>query len=215
MKRDAAHAVMAPHVLQRMAWVQQWWMARGFTYVALPWMAPEDCMAHTRPPQADDRDPSTCVGPLVASGEQSFLWLDAEGALPPAEHGYIGWTPCFRREQYDTWHHHYFLKAELFVPQSGPCLPAHPWDLTTLVQAAAQCLQALHAQEHPNAPCPPITRMPQGHGAIDLNLAGNEVGSYGIRPRLGEGTYAYGTALAEPRWTTTLEHWHAQRPAPR
>lgn len=194
---DPRHAVFDARALGRVQATLDWWAARGCTVVALPWMAPERAMDATRPPHASATDLGTEEGALVASGEQAFLWLDAQGLLP--EGPVIGWTPCFRREAYDAWHHHYFLKAELFVPVVAPDAP-HEAFLHEIMARTQELWRDLRRQE--GASVVDYRAQIQPDGSWDLvTPSGLELGSYGIRTRLNGGAYVYGTALAEPRWT--------------
>lgn len=187
-------------VLGRMQWILDWWQRQGVQPVALPWLVPDACIAHTRPPTVAGPEPATPEGPLVASGEQAFLWLDDQGQLPPCDMGYVGWTPCFRPEPvYDATHHHYFLKVELFLPL-GDREPLRQLDfLMTRVEGSwRDCAQA------EGRPLRSLDREITGDLSQDLQLGGVELGSYGVRERLNDrGLYLYGTALAEPRWSRT------------
>lgn len=196
-EHDARHAHFDTRVLDRLQWVMDWWTARGFQSVPLPWMVPDHCMAATRPPHTRFPEPATSEGSLAASGEQSLLWLDEQGLLPANSTGLIGWTPCFRNEAYDRWHHHYFLKAELFVPVNRSHAEGR---LGALVAQVQTCWQMRARYE--GLPERPLRVESTGTESVDIKLGQVELGSYGIRPRLGgRGSYLYGTALAEPRWT--------------
>jgi len=50
---------------------------------------------------------------LVASGEQSFLYLYLKNFLPKGRYQTI--TPCFRFESFDYLHSKYFMKNELII----------------------------------------------------------------------------------------------------
>lgn len=197
---DRRHAVFDPNALGRLQWILDEWAAQGVTPVALPWQAPEACIAHTRPDMQGRADPATHEGLLLASGEQAFLWLDDQGELPASPQGYIGWTPCFRHEpRYDGLHHHYFLKAELFIPlNGGDALRA----LERLVDRVDESWQRCAQVE--GRPEVDLVREVTGALSQDLVLGDVELGSYGVRERMnGRGPYLYGTALAEPRWSRT------------
>src|SRR4051812_31257748 len=110
------HAPLNNDTLSRLSSALQYWQQKGYRFVNLPWMVPQEYTDLTKPDFATEPDPSTKHGILVASGEQSFLKLWAEGLLEGGQ-GYVGWTPCFRNEPvYDAGHHFYFMKAELFFP---------------------------------------------------------------------------------------------------
>jgi hypothetical protein len=197
---DPRLAVFDPSALGRLQWIMDWWQRQGLRWVNLPWWVPESCIAHTRPPNVCLPEPATHEGPLVASGEQAFLWLDAEDRLPSHEMGYIGWTPCFRHEPvYDATHHHGFLKAELFIPLGNRDPRAQLDFLMARVEGSwRDCAQA------EGRPLPTLDRAVTGPLSQDWLLRGVELGSYGVRERMkGKGLYLYGTALAEPRWSQT------------
>lgn len=196
-RKDYRQAQFDEQSLWRLHTILSYWKQRQYQYVALPWMAPEIVMAHTRPDNAATPEPRTNEGALVASGEQSFLWLDDQEQLDPTAAGFVGWTPCFRHEHaYDERHHHYFMKAELFVPvydDPRGCLD-------TLIANVTNSWRALAISEGRRDVLPEC--LTTGPDSMDLLVNGVELGSFGIRQRLsGRGLYLYGTALAEPRWS--------------
>lgn len=185
------------------------WATRGFAYVALPWVAPEDCRAVTRPFGAGEDFLLAPFGGLVASGEQSFLDLDRHGGLPAGE-AFIGWTPCFRREPVlDRLHQFAFIKAELFV-RVKPDQIAEALD-RLLVDAQGFFTEQAFRDGVPDLPLAPV---PMDDGSWDIEADGVEVGSYGIRRTLTGATYLYGTALAEPRWSAAVELWRQKNASP-
>lgn len=197
---DPRQAIFDSKVLGRLQHVLEFWRSEGYEVVPLPWLAPPDAMAWTRPENAMSPEPATHEGALVASGEQSFLWLDNQGLLPFAEKGYIGWTPCFRHEpKYDRQHHHYFMKAELFIPVD----PVVALDkVHYIVQKTALCWRAMAMSEGRRDVIPETVHTSKH--SVDLLVEGVELGSFGIRRRMDDNlVYVYGTALAEPRWSNT------------
>lgn len=205
---DARQVPLDLRVLERLQRVLDAWTQRGWTPVALPWMAPEPYMAATRPDTVRWPEPATHEGALVASGEQAFLWLAAHDRLPPAAHGWIGWSPCFRHEAYDPLHQHYFLKAELFAPLDTP-------DMESVLRLARQVTGTWYDLADTEGRDPEA----RFHWAAtddlsgDLLLDGIELGSYGVRAQPGQrGWYLYGTALAEPRWSRAWAQRVGDRP---
>lgn len=199
------HAQLGERALGRLDRVIAAWVAAGYRYVPLPWMVPPFFLEHTRP-EGVGPDILAPEGGLVASGEQSFLWLDAERRLPQGGPGFIGWTPCFRSEPvYDAHHHRYFMKAEVFVPLLPQELGKDR--LERLVREARGHLEALG-----EVPEGALQAEWLSDGSVDLTLAGVEVGSYGIRRRPRGGQYLYGTALAEPRWGQAAALWSTPNP---
>jgi hypothetical protein len=207
-RQDPRHPQFDANALGRLQRTLDYWKQQhAFQVVPLPWMAPESAMAHTRPlfGPGPGLEPATDVGALVASAEQAFMWLQAQGLLAHEAQGYIGWTPCFRNEQhYDAYHHHYFLKAELFETAGD----APHQQLRRMVDRVKAAWQQLARQE--GGPRHHREEVSTGTDSLDLYVQGVELGSYGVRPRLAhEGHYLYGTALAEPRWSTV---WSNFRP---
>lgn len=198
-EQDARHAQFDGRVLARAQWIMDWWQAHGFEAVSLPWMAPEHCLAVTRALQARIPEPSTSEGLLVGGAEQAFLWLDELNRLPTAAAGLVGWTPCFRNEAYDRWHHHYFIQVELFMP----VIRAHAAGRLGAVVAQVQASwHALAQFEH--LPMRSLRVRSVSDSCADLMLGIRKLGSCSIRERLGgRGPYVHATALAEPRWFQT------------
>lgn len=199
---DYRHAVLDAQVLSRLQAALDYWQSLGLSYAALPWMVPQTIMDHPKPAWIVGPDPSTMEGPLVASGEQSFLWLSEQGFLAPSEKGYIGWSPCFRRESYDVFHHHYFIKAEVFIPVTDD----HEDEvLEWVIDHTRKFL--IHLSDDLTLP---IERR-QLPDQIDLELDNVELGSYGIRLCPNGQKYVFGTALAEPRWSRALASYRADQ----
>lgn len=195
---DVDPAMQAPKIepaaLARLAQAAKDWVGEGAIWVDLPWTAPEFFVESTRPEWSQVQMP-TQYGHLVASGEQSFLWLDDRKELPRG--CLIGWTPCFRDEPvFDKWHQFGFMKIEAYqVLQEGE----HPASmLSALVDRAAAHFEKW-AGRH-------VHQKFFRDGTADIELNGHEVGSYGIRkhPSIEGRSYLYGTVLAEPRFSTAL-----------
>lgn len=67
--------------------------------IEVPWWATTDIVNITKPPHVSEENLyklSLNKKCLVASGEQSFLYLINKGQLPPGKYQTI--TPCFRNE---------------------------------------------------------------------------------------------------------------------
>lgn len=196
---DFRQAVFDPDCLGRIQRVLSYWKGKSYEQVALPWMAPEIAMGKTRPEDACTPEPQTHEGALVASAEQSFLWLESKNELNPGAVGHIGWTPCFRHEKkYDALHHHYFMKAELFV-----IVQDDPWGrLEEMMSNVSNSWRAIAILEGRVDLIPEMKST--GADSFDLMVEGIELGSYGVRELLNDrGLYLYGTAIAEPRWSNT------------
>lgn len=192
------HAALEPRALARMAAVLEQWQRAGARYVALPWVAPALFVQASRPAWIKGHDVDTPHGQLLASGEQSLCWLARAGHLQ-GQGPFIGFTPCFRDEDFDDTHHYGFLKAEVFAWCQPPDKVRPIDQIRDLARQAARLLGQATGHE------PVIVDMPDR--TVDLELAGLEVGSVGIRPLPGDGPplhYLYATALAEPRFSQAL-----------
>jgi hypothetical protein len=158
----------------------------GYQRVETPWMVSSAVSSMTKPPHGTDFDQGAKV--LVASGEQSFLYQYAKGALPPGTFQTV--TPCFRREEYDATHQKYFLKNELINTADVDELTM--WNMVE------------HARAFFNAwlPSSLVSVVNTGYQACDivctLNGTDYELGSYGIRENEML-QWVYGTGCAEPR----------------
>lgn len=177
---------------------------QGFIFVDLPWVVQRQYSDATRPPTAQDFE--TPMGSLVASGEQSFLQMWVRGELPPMQKGalgYVGWTPCFRDEPVlDQLHQTMFLKVEWFVPETfsrSPDLPKLMEIQMGVFRNLATHYLSTSYREVKNA----LTIVKMDNGSYDINACGIEIGSYGRRG-FDSHSYAYGTGLALPRFTTAL-----------
>ena len=166
----------------------EFYQARGYQPVEVPWLLPKDAVEATIP--AGLRVHETFAGCLPGSGEQSFVQLMKDRDLRCGK--YLCVTPCFRDEPVlDDLHRAYFLKVELLgIPQYGYNI--HTSAAAVLNDAVAFFL--LHV---------PSVRIVQfgdsSYAPKDiLSPAGTELGSYGIRDQNGL-NYAYGTGCAEPR----------------
>ena len=175
-----------------------------YKYVDAPWAVDMETMLITCP--GDQYVTKSAAGCLVGSAEQSFLHLLRTGVLEDGD--YIAVTPCFRHtdalERSDELHRAYFMKAELIHASHEP-IPASYG--TRLAAQARDCFlhlapAALADKAHS------ALRMVHTESGYDLELSGIEIGSYGVR-RYEDLWWAYGTALAEPRFTQALRHLHA------
>lgn len=169
----------------------------GFTRIESPWTVTRGISDITRPPDAKDfalihEDEKV----LVASGEQSFLYLYNKGFIPKGRFQTI--TPCFRKEKFGPVHTKYFIKNELIDTV----------DVTTTaldrMVGDAQLFFAQYTSAYD------IEVVSTGVNSYDLNIAGVEVGSYGIRS-CDYLDWVYGTGVAEPRMTKALEKLRRQK----
>lgn len=83
----------------------------GFKRIESPWTVSEYIDNITKPNGVISYQLKHNNKCLVASGEQSFLYLYLKDFLPLGQFQTI--TPCFRHEQFDYLHAKYFMKNEL------------------------------------------------------------------------------------------------------
>jgi len=84
----------------------------GYKYIEVPWYVSKDVMEVTRPSEVgDDYYIPKNNKFLVASAEQSFIYLIFKGIITPGF--YVGVSPCFRFEKITDTHRKVFMKVEL------------------------------------------------------------------------------------------------------
>lgn len=176
----------------------------GFLQIEAPWTVSKQTSGITKPDNCMDYVLEHNGKVLVASGEQSFLYMMIKGYLLPGR--YLTVTPCFRDDSFDLLHRKYFLKNELIVTDVV--------NDTVLMETIETCVsffskwvprESLHI--NPNM---------DGSWDIECKIDGTmyELGSYGIR-RHSYLEWIYATGCAEPRltlvkdmyskWATTKE----------
>ena len=86
----------------------------GYQRIESPWTVTRAVSNITKPPIVKvDYEIQGKNKVLVASAEQSFLYLYLKGFLPKGRFQSI--TPCFRDEIFDAVHTKYFMKNELII----------------------------------------------------------------------------------------------------
>lgn len=165
----------------------QYYESSGFARIEAPWTVSEEVDNITRPKdriQFQLKHNDKC---LVASGEQSFLYLYLKDFLPPGRFQTV--TPCFRYEAFDFLHTKYFLKNELIETQD-----VSKKRLEEIVDIAL----GFYRKYLPDATAEKTTE------GYDIVIEGNELGSYGIRscPYL---DWIYATGCAEPRTSKLIK----------
>lgn len=166
----------------------KFWENKGFQYVEVPWLVTKEAIRHTFDGLITPVFQDLYV---VGSGEQSFLQLELEEKLKPGK--YITMTPCFREEEKlsDITQPH-FMKAELYVTEKL----IYNCDLYLASDAIYNMNKLVRLA---NKQCNfEILQTSEGY---DVLSHGIEVGSYGVREYDGH-KWLYGTALAEPRFST-------------
>jgi hypothetical protein len=157
----------------------------GYKRIESPWTVSEYVDNLTKP---DDKisfqlkHNNKC---LVASGEQSFLYLYLKGFLPKGQ--FQTTTPCFRNESFDFSHTKYFIKNELIKTDS-----VHHNDLLMVTESAYKFFKKY-------IPDTCLDVVVTGDG-FDIEYKGYELGSYGIRENEFL-KWVYGTGCAEPRFS--------------
>jgi hypothetical protein len=155
----------------------------GFQRIESPWMVSEYVDNITKPaniPSYQLKHNNKC---LVASGEQSFLYLYLKDFLPKGT--YQSTTPCFRFDDFDYSHSKYFIKNELIKTDV-----VNKDELEHIVKI---CLN-FYKQYIPEV------EVVETNIGFDIEYKGNELGSYGIR-ECEFLRWIYATGCAEPRLT--------------
>lgn len=186
----------------------------GYKRIEAPWWVTADIANITKPtgvPESNNYKLSVNGKCLVASGEQSFLYLANKGFLPPGKYQTV--TPCFRNEAYDAYHSKQFIKLELIeLIAEGAYAPQD-----AVVKVARHALSFFKRQAGslatnlrliPTGVKDPIACAKTEQLDIVFELDGQQVelGSYGAR----ETTFAvwvYGTGIAEPRFSRSVRQF--------
>lgn len=168
----------------------------GFKYVETPWIVSREAALLTCPHERY-LDHADNHGVLAASAEQGFLQLAMDGELDSVN--YVSSGPCFRikdtLEHADRYHKLYFMKVELFSRCRDESEAVHAYK--EMMGSAINFMRNyLDGQQSPDAR--------QTRDGWDLELNQIEVGSYGYRYDDRVGWWAYGTGIAEPRFSQAL-----------
>lgn len=163
----------------------------AYSQIDAPWWVTEEVKNITRPLEARaDYSLSANGKVLVASGEQSFLYLMEKGLLPDGK--YMTVTPCFRNEDQGLLHRKQFMKCELI--KVGLATESDVDDMIELASGFFGNFVAVDVVKTEGDGLSVYT-----HDIMALTSQGPvEIGSYGIR-KYGYLSWAYGTGIAEPR----------------
>lgn len=159
----------------------------GFKRIEAPWTVSEYIDNLTKPKDVLSFQLKHNDKCLVASGEQSFLYLYLKEFLPKGQFQTI--TPCYRFESFDFSHTKYFMKNELIKTDV-----VTEYDLEKIVELCVNFYEKYL----------PIVVVIKHNEGYDIEWNGYELGSYGIR----ECEYLkwiYGTGVAEPRFSKLIE----------
>lgn len=166
----------------------EFYKGAGYRYIETPWVVDQDIIDITCPQERFSLKTGDHTTALVGSAEQGFLQLLKDGKLWPYTK-YMSAGPCFRVEDViDELHQEQFFKIELFTtaPDAGH---AHERFRETISDAS----KFMNTSETVDTA-----------DGIDLTIGGIEVGSYGHRHHDLVGHWAYGTGLAEPRYSQAV-----------
>lgn len=164
----------------------------GFTRIETPWMVPECIDDLTKPKDKRHFKLEHNKKCLVASGEQSFLYLYMKGFLPKGKFQTI--TPCFRDEYVDEIHGKYFMKNELIITDDISGNSLHK-----IVTNAGDFFKQYIDSKY-------LFYIETDDGLDIVYHKGDikiELGSYGIR-KCNFLTWIYGTGCAEPRLSNLI-----------
>lgn len=190
---------------QNLADSNTYYTDKGYTRIEAPWWVSEDIMNITKPDGHLYYIPTNqkC---LVASGEQSFLYMANKGRLPSGKYQTI--TPCFRNESIGRLHKKCFIKNELIITDIKID------SLSTIIADAFFFFKNKIEQEKLPLDLLQVTVdgeiMPLDYIEIakpsiiyDITYDGVEIGSYGYR-ECEFLKWVFGTGCAEPRLSRAL-----------
>ena len=187
---------------QKIVQSEKFFTNKGYIRIETPWFVPPSIDNITKPKEKRHFQLKHNDKCLVASGEQSFLYLIMQGYLPNGKYQTI--TPCFRDDQNDLTHRNHFIKNELIVV--NPTNPRLVCD--EMIRDAFDFysdilkLNEITGDRH-------LEIVYESNGA-DIVMTSPlwdspiELGSYGVR-EAGSITWVYGTACAEPRLSIAIE----------
>jgi len=161
---------------------------KGFKRIESPWTVTKEISKITAPPNSTFFTIEEKKKVLVASGEQSLLYLYNKGFLPKGK--FQTTTPCFRDELFDSLHTKYFIKNELMITDSV--------NQTTLASTVDDALSFFKKW------LPDVEVKDTGNFSFDIVYQGIELGSYGMR-KCSFICWIYGTGVAEPRFSKVLD----------
>lgn len=170
----------------------------GFHRLEAPWWVPETIVNITKPADAPKENylltkNNKC---LVASAEQSFLYMANKGLLPKGKFQAV--TPCFRDEIQGGLKRKFFIKNELIITDD-----VNEKALDKVIQQAF----AFFATQVPNKELLKVVKIDD---TFDIEYDGIEIGSYGIR-ETSFLKWAFGTGAAEPRLSLAIAEANFKR----
>jgi len=163
----------------------------GFHRIEAPWTVSPYVDDITRPKNKTPFQLNINDKRLIASGEQSFLYLYLKDYIYKGQYQTI--TPCFRNESVDYLHMQYFMKNELIKTDV-----VNENELIKMLKIALNFFQ-----QYFNHNVLEIIKTDIGY---DITICGEELGSYGIR-ECEFLKWIYGTGCAEPRLSTLIKKY--------
>lgn len=158
----------------------------GFKRIESPWTVTPEISAITKPPEKIDFELKHNGKVLVASGEQSFLYLYVKDFIPFGKYQTI--TPCYRYENFDAYHTKYFMKNELIITDDVTTGQLD-WVINVAKDFFSKYLTGLK-----------VIKTAIGY---DIEWNNIELGSYGIRS-CDFLKWVYATGVAEPRLSNII-----------
>ena len=163
--------------------------SNGFKRIEAPWTVSKYVDDITRPSDRTPFELKHNEKRLVASGEQSFLYLYLKDFLPKGQFQTV--TPCFRMESFDFAHTKYFMKNELIKTDVVTDV-----ELNKIVNTALNFYSKYFGSNKLD--------IISTTGGYDIEINGYELGSYGIRNNKNL-SWIFGTACAEPRTSNLIQ----------
>lgn len=178
----------------------EFYKKKNFVRIETPWTVTPAISNITKPAAAQSFNLENKNKILVASAEQSFLYLYCKGFLPPGQFQSV--TPCFRDEPFDSTHSKYFIKNELIKTDF-----TSKNNLDDVIYNAYEFFLSICDKNNKDAAA---LKVVETHDekfnckSWDILYNEIEIGSYGIR-ECKFLKWIYGTGCAEPRLSLTLE----------
>lgn len=169
------------------------YLGKKYNRIEAPWLVSKYINDLTKPEGGSDWLLKDFDKYLVASGEQSFLYLALREYLVAGKYQTI--TPCFRKDDIDYTHNHYFIKNELI----------HIFDDEDLINERLEDVITDAFDFFKSIGFVDIKVRKINEYSFDIETKdGYELGSYGYR-KFPFVSYIYGTGCAEPRTSKLLK----------
>ena len=169
----------------------EYYEAHKFKRIESPWTVTPAISNITKPKGVGDFSIVEKNKVLVASGEQSFLYLYNKGFIPKGSFQTV--TPCFRDDAFDSLHTKYFIKNELIKTDD-----VNENALLNVIRNAVMFFTMYLGCDVL------VKKLPDN--SYDITYRDIELGSYGIR-KCDFLTWIYGTGVAEPRLSMVINKY--------